>query len=146
MGSIENLTTEQRTEVAKLYFTAAQDAAKEYDQRIFWLVAGVAAAFGYLQSKLPAREEWALPCLLVIGWMALFAALAAIMFSFLNASSTHLMWAKYWLWDDEPCGDRAASSGRMTARANWIAFFGVFLGIGMISTFLLVNYLLGGAK
>ncbi len=146
MGDVEKLTVEQRTELARLYFTAAQDATKEYDQRVFWLVAGSAAAFGYVQSRLPAASSLQLPCLLVFGWIALFVALIAIMLSFLWASNTHYLWARSWLWDDEECGGRAAASGRVIKIANWTALVAVFAGIGLISVFLLVNYFAGGVS
>jgi len=143
-AKIEDLETEQRTELAKLYFAAAQEAAKEYDQRIFWLVTGASAIFGYLQSQLPPQAEWRFMCLLFLGWLSLFVALAAIMFSFLRASTTHHLWAKYWLWDDESCGDDAAKRGRSIRFANWTAFIAVFGGIALLGAFLAINFFIGG--
>lgn len=140
MTSDSQLGPEHRVEIAKLYFNCAQASATEYDQRVFWLVAGSAAVFGYLQSKLPEAQHWALPCLLVIGWAAFFIAMVAVMFSFLKASSVHLLWAKSWLWDDNDSGDKAAMGGRIIGRANWVSFVAVFVGVGCHAVFLLVNY------
>lgn len=135
------LTAEQRTELAKLYFNAAQDSSREYDQRVFWLIGGAAAAFAFLEAELPHRDQWSLVCLLILGWIALFIALVSIMLSFLMASSTHYTWAKYWLWDDESCGNEAAERGKRIRVANWTAFITVLSGIGLIGLFLTVNML-----
>ena len=141
MGEIDDLTPEQRTELAKLYFNAAQDSSKEYDQRVFWLIGGAAAVFAFLQDSLPKSDEWSLVCLLILGWLAMFAALIAIMLSFLWASDTHFKWAKYWLWDDEGSGDQAAQRRTRIRFANWTAFVTVLSGIALIGLFLAVNIL-----
>lgn len=137
---IEDLTIEQRTVLAKLYFDAARDAAKEFDQRVFWLAAGAAGAFGYMQARLPAPSEWACPCLVVIGWVLLYVALVAVMYSFLSASRIHLIWAKYWLWDDAAAGDRAASEGRRIDAANYVSLTSLFLGIAFLGVFMWTNF------
>lgn len=137
----DDLTSEQRTELAKLYFGAAQESAKEYDERVFWLISGAAAIFAFLLKDLPRPEHWSFICFLLIGWLFMFVSLVSIMLSFLWSSQTHYKWAKYWLWDDASCGDEAASLGGRIRIANWVALVGVLAGIALVGVFMAVNAL-----
>jgi|GEM_PF-3647088 len=133
------ITDPQSFELAKLYYSAAKDAADALDSRLFWAVAGVAALSAFAAKELLKIGKSTHLWLLYGGWALLLLAVLALLLGYLVAPSVHLSWARYWLYGDEADKDATTCPRYALTALSTTALICVVLGALSVIVFVVLN-------